>query len=76
MLVNRRAWVYCACNRCGLGCLDIFSIHDQFSFLSSSLWETGRYRDLNTVLPYDIQIDTFNKMINQFYFMVVRHGPV
>ena len=26
------------------GCLDIFSLLNHFSFLSSSLWETARYR--------------------------------
>ena len=28
----------------GWGCLDIFSLIYQFSFLSPSLWETARYR--------------------------------
>ena len=28
----------------GGGCLDIFSLIYQFSFLSPSLWETARYR--------------------------------
>ena len=28
----------------GGGCLDIFSLIYHFSFLSPSLWETGRYR--------------------------------
>ena len=28
----------------GGGCLDIFSLVYQFSFLSPSLWETARYR--------------------------------
>ena len=28
----------------GGGCLDIFSLAHQFSFLSPSLWETARYR--------------------------------
>ena len=39
-----RASAYCACSRCGWGCLDIFSLVYQFSFLSPSLWETARYR--------------------------------
>ena len=39
-----RATAYCACSRCGWGCLDIFSLIYLFSFLSSSLWETARYR--------------------------------
>ena len=34
-----RTRAYCAYSRCGWDCLDIF-----FSFLSSSLWETARYR--------------------------------
>ena len=32
-LDNSRARVYCACIRCGLGCLDIFSLVCIFSFL-------------------------------------------
>ena len=39
-----RARVYCACSRCGRGCLDIFSLVYHFFFLSPSLWETARYR--------------------------------
>ena len=39
-----RARAYCACSRCGWGCLDIFSLICHFSFLSPSLWETARYR--------------------------------
>ena len=39
-----RARAYCACGRCGWGCLDIFSLIYHFSFLSPSLWETARYR--------------------------------
>ena len=35
---------YCACSRCGWGCLDIFSLIYLLSFLSPSLWETARYR--------------------------------
>ena len=38
------ARAYCACSRCGWGCLDIFSLIYLFSFLSPSLWETARYR--------------------------------
>ena len=37
------ARAYCACSRCRWGCLDIF-LSSAFSFLSSSLWETARYR--------------------------------
>ena len=33
-LVNSRARVYCACSRCGWGCLDIFKSVYHFSFLS------------------------------------------
>ena len=33
-----RARAYCACSRCGWGCLDIFSLIYLFSFLSPSLW--------------------------------------
>ena len=39
-----RARDYCACNRCGWGCLDIFSLVYHFSFFSPSLWEKARYR--------------------------------
>ena len=38
------ARAYCACNRCGWGCFDIFSLICHFSFLSPSLWETAQYR--------------------------------
>ena len=34
---NSRARAYCACSRCGGGCLDIFSLIYLFSFLSPSL---------------------------------------
>ena len=43
-LDDSRARAYCACSRCGWGCLDIFSLIYLFSFLSPSLWETARYR--------------------------------
>ena len=39
-----RARTYCAYSGCGRGCLDIFILDYHFSFLSSSLWETARYR--------------------------------
>ena len=39
-----RARAYCACSRCGWGCLDNFSLIYHFSFLSRSLWERVRYR--------------------------------
>ena len=39
-----RARAYCACGRCGWGCLDIFSLIYHFSFLSPSVWEMARYR--------------------------------
>ena len=39
-----RARAYCACSRCGWGCLDIFSLVYHFSFLTPSLWETARHR--------------------------------
>ena len=42
-LDNSRARAYCACSRCGWGCLDIFSLVYLFSFLFP-LWETVRYR--------------------------------
>ena len=43
-LDDSRARAYCACSRCGWGCLDIFSLIYLFSFLSPCLWETARYR--------------------------------
>ena len=43
-LDKSRTRAYCACSRCGLGCLGIFSLIYLFSFLSPSLWETARYR--------------------------------
>ena len=43
-LDKSRARAYCACSRCGWGCLDIFSLIYLFSFLSPSLWETAGYR--------------------------------
>ena len=36
-LDDSRARTYCACSKCGAGCLDIFSIACNFSFLSPSL---------------------------------------
>ena len=35
-LDNSRARAYCACSRCGWGCLDIFKFVFLFSFLSPS----------------------------------------
>ena len=43
-LDNSRARAYCACSKCGWGCLDIISLVYQFSHLSPSLLETARYR--------------------------------
>ena len=43
-LDKSRARPYCACRRCGGGCLDISSLVSYFFFLSPSLWETARYR--------------------------------
>ena len=40
-LDESRARAYCACFRCGLGCLDIFTLLCPFSPLSPSLWETA-----------------------------------
>ena len=39
-----RARAFCACSRCGCGCLDVFSLIYLFNFLSPSLSETARYR--------------------------------
>ena len=33
-LINSRARAYCACSRCGWGCLDIFSLVCHFSRVS------------------------------------------
>ena len=35
-----RARAYCACSKCGWGCLDIFSLVYHFSLLSPSTWYT------------------------------------
>ena len=43
-LDDSRARAYCACSRCGCGCLDIFTLLYLFSPLSPSLWETARHR--------------------------------
>ena len=43
-LDDSRARVYCACSRCGWGCLDIFTLLYLFSHLFPSLWKTTRYR--------------------------------
>ena len=43
-LDDSRARAYCACSRCGWGCLDIFTVFYPFSPLYPSLWETARYR--------------------------------
>ena len=42
-LVKSGARAYCACSRCGRGCLDIFSLIFHFSSLCISLGD-GRYR--------------------------------
>ena len=38
------ARAYCACSRCGRGCLDIFLSSITSLSFSLSLWETARYR--------------------------------
>ena len=43
-LDDSRARAYCACSRCGGGCLDIFTLNYPFFLLSPSLWEAARYR--------------------------------
>ena len=43
-LDDSRTRAYCAGSRCGWGCLDTFTLLCPFSPLSSSLWETARYR--------------------------------
>ena len=43
-LDKSRARAYCAYSGCVLDCLDIISLVFHFSFLSPSLWKTGRYR--------------------------------
>ena len=42
-LDNSRARAYCACTRCGRGCLDIF-LSSIFFLFFLPLWETARYR--------------------------------
>ena len=43
-LDDSRARAYCACSRCGWGCLDIFTLNYPFFFLPPSLWKPARYR--------------------------------
>ena len=43
-LDKSRERAFCACSKCGWGCLDSFSLVYHFSFRSPSLWETVRYR--------------------------------
>ena len=43
-LDKSRARAFCACSRCGWGCLDIFSLIYLFSFLPPSPRETAQYR--------------------------------
>ena len=40
-LDNSRTRAYCACGKCGGGCLDVFPLVYLFSLLSPSLWETA-----------------------------------
>ena len=42
-LDNSRARAYCACSRCGGGCVDMFSVVSLFLFFLP-LRETARYR--------------------------------
>ena len=42
-LDDSRARAYCACSRCGRGCLDLFTLLCLFSPLSPSLQETAPY---------------------------------
>ena len=53
-----RARAYCACSRCGWGCLDIFTLLCLFSLLSPSRWETARYR-LKYCLYSDVPHNTY-----------------
>ena len=64
-----RERAYCACSRCGWGCLDIFSPICHFSFLSPSLWESARYR-LKYCLkgPLSTQQPTNQRML----FLIVK----
>ena len=43
-LDDSRARAYCGCSWCGSGLFGHFSLDYPFSLLSSSLWETARYR--------------------------------
>ena len=43
-LDNSGARAYCACSRCGRGCLDIIFSRLSLLFFLSSVWETARYR--------------------------------
>ena len=45
-LDKSRARAYCACSRCGRGCLDIFSLVYHFSFLAASLGDGQIYTEI------------------------------
>ena len=72
-LDKSRARAYCACSRCGWGCLDIFSLIYLFSFLSPSLWETARYRlkyclegPLSPKQPTNLEVSTRKSLLIAF----------
>ena len=70
-----RARAYCACSRCGWGCLDNFSLIHFFSFLSPCLWETARYR-LKYCLKGPLSPKTTNQPTNQPFSFYIHLYPI
>ena len=68
-----RARAYCACSRCGWGCLDIFTLLYLFSPLSPSLWETARHR-LKYCLKKAFKPKTTNQPSVQTIASTFMHG--
>ena len=76
---DSRARAYCACNRCGWGCLDIFTLLYPFSSLPPSLWETARYRLKYCLkgpqLLYIIYLDRNELKKDDAKMIVIRQRP-
>ena len=61
-LDDSRARTYCACSKCGAGCLDIFSIVCNFSFLSPSLsFKTVFFNALDSMVIFS-QLDLISSI--------------
>ena len=75
---------YCTCSRCGRGVFDIFfSLIYHFSFLSTSLWETARYRlkyclkgPFNPKQPINQPMDTRSGHILSFLLPLMQEGQL